>query len=112
MKVSGLLAKFAVAVVLAPRADVQLGFVLPAPGEVRYLKARPTRDAGQAVKRITEPNLTFVAPEPVAPEPVAPTTDPATTDPAAADAAATTAPADPAATAAPPTTTITTEPAG
>ena len=36
-----------------------LGLVLPAPGEVRYLKARPTRDAGQAVKRITEPNLTL-----------------------------------------------------
>jgi cell division protein FtsL len=99
-----------------------LGLVLPAPGEVRYLKARPTRDAGQAVKRITEPNLTYVAPEPVAPEPVVPsadpavtdpaaiaptTTDPAATDPAAADPAAT-APADPAASA--PTTT--TAPAG
>ncbi len=95
-----------------------LGLVLPAPGEVRYLKARPTRDAGQAVKRITEPNLTYVAPEPVAPEPVvpstdpavtdpaatAPPTDPAATDPAAADPAATT-PTDPAATAAPATTT-------
>ena len=95
-----------------------LGLVLPAPGEVRYLKARPTRDAGQAVKRITEPNLTYVAPEPVAPEPVvpstdpavtdpaatAPPTDPAATDPAAADPAATT-PADPAATPAPATTT-------
>ena len=95
-----------------------LGLVLPAPGEVRYLKARPTRDAGQAVKRITEPNLTYVAPEPVAPEPVVPstdpavtdpaataptTTDPAATDPAAADPAAT-APADPA-TSAPTTTT-------
>ena len=97
----------------------QLGLVLPAPGEVRYLKARPTRDAGQAVKRITEPNLTYVAPEPVAPEPVVPSTDPtvtdpavtdpavtdpATTDPAAADPAATT-PVDPAATTAPTTTT-------
>jgi len=106
-------------------AAAQLGFVLPAPGEVRYLKARPTRDAGQAVKRITAPNLTFVAPEPVAPDPVAPSTDPAVTDPAAADPA-TTAPADPAATAtptaptdpaataepAPTTTTTTTEPAG
>ena len=95
-----------------------LGLVLPAPGEVRYLKARPTRDAGQAVKRITEPNLTYVAPEPVAPEPVvpstdpavtdpaatAPPTDPAATDPAAADPAATT-PTDPAATPAPATTT-------
>ena len=100
----------------------QLGLVLPAPGEVRYLKARPTRDAGQAVKRITEPNLTYVAPEPVAPEPVVPSADPAVTDPAAvapttADPAATdpaaadpaaTAPADPAASA--PTTT--TAPAG
>ena len=105
-------------------AAAQLGFVLPAPGEVRYLKARPTRDAGQAVKRITEPNLTFVAPEPVAPEPVLPTTDPAATDPAAADPAATTTPADPAATSTPtatpadpaataePAPTTTTEPAG
>ena len=97
----------------------QLGLVLPAPGEVRYLKARPMRDAGQAVKRITEPNLTYVAPEPVAPEPVVPSTDPAVTDPAAADPAATdprprtrprptrppAAPADPAATTAPTTTT-------
>ena len=81
----------------------QLGLVLPAPGEVRYLKARPTRDAGRAVKRITAPNLTYVEPEPVAPEPLAPSTDPAVTDPAA-----TTAPADPAASA--PTTT--TAPAG
>jgi cell division protein FtsL len=77
-------------------AAAQLGFVLPAPGEVRYLKARPTRDAGQAVKRITVPNLTYVAPEPVAPEPVVPTTDPAATDPTAAAPAAT---AEPAATA-------------
>jgi cell division protein FtsL len=94
---------------------VQLGLVLPAPGEVRYLKARPTRDAGQAVKRITEPNLSYVAPEPVAPEPIVPSTDPAVTDPAAADPVATdplaadpaaaTTPADPAATTAPPTTT-------
>jgi cell division protein FtsL len=106
----------------------QFGLVLPAPGEVRYLKARPTRDAGQAVKRITEPNLTYVAPEPVAPEPVEPSSDPTVTDPAAAaptttdpaatdptvadpaavDPAATTTPVDPAASA--PTTT--TAPAG
>jgi cell division protein FtsL len=96
----------------------QLGLVLPAPGEVRYLKARPTLDAGKAVKTITAPNLSYVAPEPVAPEPVVPsadpavtdpaatapaTTDPATADPATADPAAT-APADPA-TSAPTTTT-------
>jgi cell division protein FtsL len=93
----------------------QLGLVLPAPGEVRYLKARPTRDAGKAVKRITAPNLTYVAPAPVAPEPVIPTTTdpaatdpvatpPAATDPAADPAATTTVPADPVATA--PTTPI------
>jgi cell division protein FtsL len=81
----------------------QLGLVLPAPGEVRYLKARPTRDTGLAVKRITAPNLAYVAPEPVAPEPVAPaTTDPAATDPAAAAPAATDPAADPAATTVPP----------
>jgi cell division protein FtsL len=95
----------------------QLGLVLPAPGEVRYLKARPRLDAHQAARRITAPNLSYVPPEPVdnAPEPVAP----ATTDPAAADPTATTDPAttDPAATdpaaadtAAAPTTT--TAPAG
>jgi cell division protein FtsL len=91
----------------------QLGLVLPAPGEVRYLKARPRRDAHQAAKRITAPNLAYVPPEPIdtAPEPVAPAaTDPAATDPAATEPAA----ADPAATdptAAPaPTTTAT--PAG
>jgi len=101
----------------------QLGLVLPAPGEVRYLKARPARDAHQAARRITAPNLSYVPPEPVdnAPDPVAPaTTDPAAVDPAATSApAATTDPAatDPAATdpaaadqAAAPTTT--TAPAG
>ena len=65
-----------------------LGLVLPAPGEVRYLKARPGRDAGQAAKRITAPNTTFVAPEPIetAPEPVDTTVvDPGATDPAATD---------------------------
>lgn len=93
-----------------------LGLVLPAPGEVRYLKARPTRDASLALKRITAPNLAYVPPAPVAPEPVAPTTTdpaatdpaataPAPTDPAAADPTATTPPADPAAMAQPDPTT-------
>jgi cell division protein FtsL len=81
----------------------QLGLVLPAPGEVRYLKARPSKDAGLAAKRITAPNTAFVAPEPIetAPEPVdttvvdpgatepVATTDPAATDPAYAEPAAT-----------------------
>lgn len=79
----------------------QLGLVLPAPGEVRYLKARPTRDGQLAARRITEPNPLHVAPEPIvtAPEPVltdpAATTDPAAAHPAAVDpaAATTTAPA-------------------
>jgi hypothetical protein len=97
----------------------QLGLVLPAPCEVRYLKARPVRDAHQAAKRITAPNLAYVAPEPIdtAPEPVEPvTTDPAApadtaaTDPAATDPAAT----DPAATGATaaPATPTTATPAG
>ena len=98
----------------------QLGLVLPAPGEVRYLKARPELDARRASKRITEPNPIYVAPAPVvtAPEPVvtAPesivtdpattTTDPAATDPALTDPAV----ADPAAT--DPAATTTTPPAG
>jgi cell division protein FtsL len=101
----------------------QLGLVLPAPGDVRYLKARPRLDPHQAAKRITAPNTAYVPLEPIdnAPDPVVPTvTDPTATDPAAADPAAapTTitdpATADPAAadpTAAPaPTTTST--PAG
>ena len=80
----------------------QLGLVLAAPGEVRYLKARPERDAHEAAKRITAPNTAYVPPPPIdtAPEPVDTTiTDPGATDPAATDPAATTGPAatDPAA---------------
>jgi cell division protein FtsL len=100
----------------------QLGLVLPAPGEVRYLKARPLRDSRRAAKRITAPNLSYVAPEPIdtAPEPVAPAaTDPMAVDPAAAAPPVTDpAAADPAAVAPAPTTTTdpaqptTTAPAG
>jgi cell division protein FtsL len=66
-------------------AAAGLGLVLPAPGEVRYLKARPVLDARRAAKRITEPNSAFVSPAPVltAPEPAVPpattATPPATT---------------------------------
>jgi cell division protein FtsL len=85
----------------------QLGLVQPAPGQVRYLRAHPRRDAHLAAKRVTAPNLVYVPPEPVdnAPEPVDTTvtdpaaadptttqptpTDPATADPAVADPAAT-----------------------
>ena len=102
----------------------QLGLVLPAPGDVRYLKTRPQLDPHRAAKRITEPNTAYVPPEPIdtAPEPVVPTaTDPAattaptavvpTTDPAAAPTttdAGTAAPAaaDLTATPAPTTTAI------
>jgi len=70
-----------------------LGLVLPAPGEVRYLTARPTLDAKQAAKRITAPNVGYVPPPPVDTAPTPPATDPAATDPAATE----TAPVDPAA---------------
>ena len=81
----------------------QLGLVQPAPGQVRYLKARPRLDAHMAAKRITAPNLAYVPPAPVDTAPELPATDPtATTDPAATtDQTATTDPAttaDPAAT--------------
>ena len=76
----------------------QLGLVSPAPGEVRYLKARPTLDAKQAAKRITTPNLAYVAPEPVDTTPALPVTDPVVTDPVVTDPVATdpTAPTTPA----------------
>ena len=43
----------------------QFGLVRPAAGEVRYLKARPGRDARLAAKRITAPNFAYVAPAPL-----------------------------------------------
>jgi hypothetical protein len=76
----------------------QLGLVQPAPGEVRYLKARPRRDAHMAAKRVTAPNLAYVPPAPVDTAPEVPVTDPTAVDPAATDPAATDpATADPAA---------------
>jgi cell division protein FtsL len=108
------------------RAAADLGLVLPAPGEVRYLKARPGKDTALALKRMSAPDeVPVIAAPPVAPvtEPVAaaPPTDPAATttptttiDPAtgAPIDPATGAPVAPAATApaatAPPTTTGTT----
>jgi hypothetical protein len=75
----------------------QLGLVQPAPGEVRYLKARPRLDAHMAAKRVTAPNLAYVPPPPVDSAPEVPPTDPAATDPTATDpAAATPAATDPA----------------
>ena len=107
-------------------AAAQQGLVLPAPGEVRYLKARPERDAHEAAKRVTAPNTAYVPPPPIdtTPEPVDTTvvdpgaTDPAatppttTTDPVATDPAATADPAATDPTAAPATPTTTATPAG
>ena len=85
-------------------AAAGLGLVLPAPGEVRYLKARPTVDARRAAKRITEPDATLVPPAPV---PTAPTSalpqTTSTTPPATNTPPATTTPSTGAAT--PPATT-------
>jgi cell division protein FtsL len=52
----------------------KLGLVLPAPGEVRYLKARPARDAQRAAKRITVPTDPNSAPEQDGAAPDAPAT--------------------------------------
>jgi cell division protein FtsL len=81
-------------------AAARLGLVLPAPGEVRYLTARPTVDARRAAKRITEPNSTLVPPAPVATTTTPPVTGTTT--------APLTAQATPPATAqpTPPTTTV------
>jgi cell division protein FtsL len=40
----------------------ELGLVLPAPGEVRYLKARPLVDARKAAKSITAPTEAYTPP--------------------------------------------------
>jgi cell division protein FtsL len=92
-------------------AAARLGLALPAPGEVRYLKARPEVDARRAAKRITAPDGTFVPPAPTATAPDQ-TLPPATTTmggtttlapPETTGAPATTTP--PAGTATPPATT-------
>lgn len=82
-----------------------LGLVLPAPGEVRYLRSRPPIDAKNASKHISAPDSTYLPPTTGAPDPTTGAPDPATgvPDPAAgaADPAATapagTETADPAA---------------
>jgi len=88
------------------RAAADLGLVLPAPGDVRYLDARPDKDSALALKKMSEPEpLPVVAPVP-APEttPVATESVPATTtvDPVTGEPVA--APA-PTATTTPPSTT-------
>ena len=84
------------------RAAADLGLVLPAPGEVRYLEARPG-DAGLALKRMSAPApVPVYTPPPVAPAPVEP--EPVVTDPAT-DTTTTTATTTPPATTPPATTT-------
>lgn len=82
------------------RAAADLGLVLPAPGEVRYLEARPG-DAALALKKMTAPTTVPVytpPPEPVTPEltttttPETTTPEPTTTDPTTPTTAATTTP--------------------
>ena len=61
----------------------ELGLVLPAPAEVRYLKSNPTLDARNASKRIIAPDPTL-APDPIVAEPetpIAPVTPTTTTSP-------------------------------
>jgi cell division protein FtsL len=89
------------------RAAADLGLVLPAPGEVRYLEARPG-DAALALKRMSAPAPVPVytpPPAPVEPEPVV--TDPAATTTETATPTTTTTPAE----SVTPTATATTPPA-
>ena len=62
----------------------EAGLVLPAPGEVRYLRSNPSVDASQAAARIDEGAATppAVAPEPVAEEPVVAEAAPVALEPA------------------------------
>jgi cell division protein FtsL len=105
------------------RAAADLGLVLPAPGEVRYLEARP-QDPALALKRMSEPApIPVAAPlpvAPVAPDPAAttPTTPTTTTTPTTATTpvepaptTATPAPTEPVATETAPPPATTTPPA-
>ena len=74
-------------------AAAERGFILPAPGDVAYLRADATRDADRAAKTMTEPKppearaaaAQMTPTAPAAPTPTAPATatDPATGAPAA-----------------------------
>jgi cell division protein FtsL len=71
-----------------------LGLVLPAPGQVRYLKARPLVDAKNASKRMTAPDGAYVPPAPTTTLPdQAQTTDPTATGDPSSGATTTTDPA-------------------
>jgi cell division protein FtsL len=67
------------------QAAAELGLVLPAPADVRYLKSNPTIDARTASKRIIAP--TPVVADPVVPETTTPTPTTTTTSPTSTAAA-------------------------
>jgi len=94
------------------RAAADLGLVLPAPGEVRYLEARPEEDPTLALKRMSEPEPVAVYTPPPALTPV-PETTATTTPPVAAETtpATTTTEPVPAEPTAPAPTATTTPPA-
>jgi hypothetical protein len=80
------------------RLAEQRGYVLPAPGDVTYLRPKTASDARLAAQRIVQP--TADSPQPAATAPATPVTPTAAVTPAA-----------PAASATPVTTTPTTTPA-
>lgn len=70
------------------RVAAEAGLVLPAPGEVRYLRSDPSADAGRAVAQVEEGAAAPVASEPVVVDPViaeAPAVEPVVTEPAPAE---------------------------
>jgi cell division protein FtsL len=99
------------------QAAAELGLVLPAPGEVRYLKSNPMIDARNASKRIIAPDPS-TAPDPIVPVPTTTTTTtPTTTTTTAPTTTTTTAPTTttstpPTTTTAPPTSTTAASPTG
>ena len=94
------------------RAAADLGLVLPAPGEVRYLETRPEEDPALALKKMSAPELVpVVAPAPVVPAPLPETTPTTTTtDPIAAETTPVTTPTEPVAPEPAPAPTATTTP--
>ena len=63
---------------IGPAAQ-RLGMVMPAAGDVRFVRVRPARDARQAIVQMRAPKQQLAATETVATTPVAPTLTPAPT---------------------------------
>jgi hypothetical protein len=76
------------------QAAAELGLVLPAPAEVRYLKSNPTIDARTASKRIIAPDPTY-APDPLVTDTLSTTTTTTTTPPTTTSPPTSTAAASP-----------------